>query len=276
MSEETEETEGWGWYLAKLGGKILLKTGMNFVLPGSGAAVDFFEAANDYRNGNKIGFAINVVSGISDIATLGIASSVKGPVKTSTKDGLVAAAKKRTASEGGKKVGKELSKELAKDLVPETVSEVMSQSGKFTFTKVPEIFVTQFLSNGFTTEDLFRTTSEYVTEKTAEDLLGGFAKASCKNMSPTFWKRVATTSAEEGLKKHSWKFVAKDYAVAIFKGVIKESGNSRDSSKPAEIFKKSATYLILKKISENNNTNNIYLYSMLPGESIEGSLPLSF
>lgn len=272
MSEETEETEGWGWYLAKLGGKILLKTGMNFVLPGSGAAVDFFEAANDYRNGNKIGFAINVVSGISDIATLGIASSVKGPVKTSTKDGLVAAAKKRGASEGGKKVGKELSKELAKDLVPETVSEVMSQSGKFTFTKVPEIFVTQFLSNGFTTEDLFRTTSEYFTEKTVEDVFGKFAKASCKNMSPTFWKRVATTSAEEGLKKHGWKFVAKDYVVGIFKGVIKESGNSRESSKAAETFQKSPTYLILKKISENNNNNNIYLYSMLPGESVGGSL----
>lgn len=67
MSEETEETEGWGWYLAKLGGKILLKTGLNIVLPGSGAAVDFFEAVNDYRNGNEIGFARNVVSGISDM-----------------------------------------------------------------------------------------------------------------------------------------------------------------------------------------------------------------
>lgn len=267
MSEETEETEGWGWYLLKLGGKILLKTGMNIVLPGSGAAVDFFEAVNDYRNGNKIGFAINVVSGISDIATLGIASSVMEPVETSTKDGLVAAAKKKAASEGGKKVGKELKKEIAKGVVPEAASEVMSQSGKFAFPKIPEILGMQILSNGFTTKDLFRTTSEYVTEKTAEDLLGWFTKASCKN--PTFWKQVATTSAEEGLKKHSWKFVAKDYAVAIFKGVIKESGNSRDSSKPEEIFKKSATYLIFKKISENNNTNNIYLYSMLPGESIE-------
>lgn len=275
MSEETEETEGWGWYLAKFGGKIILRTGMNIVVPGSGAALDFFEAVNDYRNGNKIGCAINIVSGIADIATLGIASGVKETVETSAKNSAVAVARTKAASEGGKKVGKELGKEISKGLVPEAASEVMFQSQKFTFSKLPEIAVTQFFSNGFTTKDFFLTTSEYVSAKTAEEFLAGFAKGSSKNMSPIFWK-AATTGAEEELKKHGWKFVGKDYVVGIFKGVIKESGNSRDSSKPAEIFQKSATYLILKKISENNNNNNIYLYSMLPGESIGGSSPLSF
>lgn len=258
------ETEGWGSYL----GKFALKTGakivMNYCVPGSGATVDFIEAANDYQNGNNVGCAINIVFGVSEIVTFGIAGSIKEAVQGSGKKVVVDAAKneakssvkilkkkmgeelgkrlatgtvaasgkaaaiqetkeliKTAAKETTKEVGEKYGKEIAKGLVTKATEEVMFQGGKLTFKKMQEIAFMKLLSNSFRlNKDFVQTLLESLAEKTAEDVFASLTKASYKNMCPIIME-VATTGAKEELKKHSWKFVAKDFGFELIKGGTK-------------------------------------------------------
>ena len=145
----SEETEGWGSYL----GKFALKTGarivMNYCVPGSGAAVDFIEAASDFQNGNNVGCAINIVLGVSEIVTVGITGSIKEAVQGSSKKvvkDVARGAAKRRVKMIKKKMGKELGKKLktvtiaaggkaaaiqkTKELVKATVKETTKQVGE--------------------------------------------------------------------------------------------------------------------------------------------------
>ena len=257
----SDETEGWASYLGKLALKTGAKMAMNYFAPGSGAAVDFIEATNDYRNSNNVSCAINMVSGVAEIVTLGIASSVKEAVQGSTKKAVVDAAKKeakssvkilkkkmggelgkrlatRTVTASGKaaaiqetkelvkaaakqttkEVGEKYGKAIAKEVVTKATEEVMIQSGKLTLKKVQEIAFAKLLSNCFRlNKDFVQNLLESLAEKTAEDVFAELTKASYKNMCPIIME-VATTGAKEEFKKHSWKFVAKDFGFELIKG----------------------------------------------------------
>ena len=145
----SEETEGWGSYL----GKFALKTGarivMNYCVPGSGAAVDFIEAASNFQNGNNVGCAINIVVGVSEIVTVGIAGSIKEAVQGTSKKVVVDALTRETKSsvkKAKKKIGEEFGKQLpkmtitaggkaaaiqkTKELAKATVEEITKQVGE--------------------------------------------------------------------------------------------------------------------------------------------------
>lgn len=233
----SEETEGWGWYLGRTTLRIVLRMGMNYVQPGSAAVWDFTEAATDLINGNIVGGAINIVSGVSEIVTLGIASEVKEAVWGGAKKGVVDAAKneakstvkkelsKTAAKEVRKQVGNKYGKEMAKGVISMATDEVMFRGGSLlTVKKMAGLATTEVFSNGLRLDkDLVRSYLESVSAKTAEDLFTGFTKASYKNMCPTILN-AAQIGAEKEFKKHGWKFFANDVGFGIFKGVIKESG----------------------------------------------------
>ena len=104
--------EGWGWYLGKTAAKIAGKVALNCVAPGSGAIMDFGEAAYDFYNGDIIGGSINIVSGVADVVSFGVVGSVKEAMKESTKKAVVDTAKteaKSAAKKATKKVGQEYS-----------------------------------------------------------------------------------------------------------------------------------------------------------------------
>ena len=253
--------EGWALYLGKLAFKTGAKMAMNYFAPGSGAAVDFIEATNDYKNGNNVSCAINIVSGVAEIVTLGVASSVKEAVQGSGKKAVVDAAKKEAkssvkilqkkmggelgkrfatgtvaasgkaaaiqetkelakaaAKETTKRVGEKYGKEIAKGVVTKATEEVMLQSGKLTLKKMQEIAFAKLLSNSFRlNKDFVQILLESLAEKTAEDVFAELTKASYKNMCPIIMK-VAATGAKDEFKKHSWKFVAKDFGFELIKG----------------------------------------------------------
>ena len=97
----------------------------------------------------------------------------------------------------------------------------MFQGGKLTFKKMQEIAFMKLLSNSFRlNKDFVQTLLESLAEKTAEDVFASLTKASYKNMCPIIME-VATTGAKEELKKHSWKFVAKDFGFELIKGSTK-------------------------------------------------------
>ena len=257
----SEETEGWGSYLGKFALKTVARIMMNYCVPGSGAALDFIEATSNFQNGNNVGCAINIVVGVSEIVTVGIAGSIKEAVQRSSKKvvedvargeakwsemmikkimgeelrkrlatetipagGKAAAIQKTkelvkaTVKETNKQVGKKYGKEIAKGVVTKATEEVIAQGGKLTLTKMQEIVVIQLLSNSFRLNKAFvQNVLESLTEKTAEDIFAGLTKASSKNLCPIIMK-VATTGAKEEFKKHSWKFVAKDFGFELIKG----------------------------------------------------------
>ena len=257
----SQETEGWGSYLGKFALKTGTKIGMNYCVPGSGAVVEFIEAASDFQNGNNVGCAINIVFGVLEIVTFGIAGSIKEAVQGSGKKVVVDAAKreakssvkiikkkmgeelgkrlatgtiaaggkaaaiqetkelvKATVKETTKQVGEKYGKEIAKGVVTKATEEVIAQGGKLTLTKMPKIAFGKLLSNGFRlNKDFVQDFVESLAEKTVEDIFADLTKASSKNLCPIIMK-VATTGAEEEFKKHSWKFVAKEFGFELIKG----------------------------------------------------------
>ena len=118
--------DGWlGWgatFAVGLGAKMAL----NAVLPGASAAVDFAQAACDLSQGNIVGAAINIVSGVGDIATCGAVGSVKEAVEESAK-----AAAMQAEKAARRKVGQEFAKRLATGMVQGS-KEAAIQSAKQT------------------------------------------------------------------------------------------------------------------------------------------------
>lgn len=119
-TQETEEIEGWESYLVKLALMIAVKIAMNrYVAPGSGAAVDFILAAYDYKNDNKGSCAVNIVSGVSEIATRGISRGVEKAVRGAAEKAVVGVKEVRSLV---KKVRQQFGKELGKLLEKGTIT----------------------------------------------------------------------------------------------------------------------------------------------------------
>lgn len=94
-----------GKFTAKMGLTVGAKMAVNTVLPGCSSAVDFALALCDLSQGDVVGAAVNTVSGIAEICTLGLSGCVQEAMKGSAKNAVV-----QTAKETAKKAEKEATK----------------------------------------------------------------------------------------------------------------------------------------------------------------------
>lgn len=89
------------------------KLAVNTVAPGYSSAVDFAQAAYDFRKGDVTGGALNILSGIAEICTLGLSGCVQEAIKGSANN-VAAQTAKETAKEVKKEAAKETGEEIGK------------------------------------------------------------------------------------------------------------------------------------------------------------------
>lgn len=98
--------ESWTEYTLRLTVEVAVRASCNYVTPGSGATVDFFNAAKDLYFGNFSGFALNLLFGSLNVATYGVSSALREAAQNSGKQVLIEAAKEKAKTDGKKLVGK--------------------------------------------------------------------------------------------------------------------------------------------------------------------------
>lgn len=214
------------------------KTAVNFVAPGFGAAIDFAQAAHDLWQGDNVGALLNVVSGVAEICTCGLSSSVKGAMTGSAKI---------STEEGAKVLGKRAGKEATKKFghkVARQVAEGSLQGGKEAATKYASAWAEQVRKQATKKfgkqlgkeigRDLISESVEKVfkegTKNAAPDLLEnllheGFSTASkdfAKNPKLPFqFAKIAEEGALKEFAKQKWKFYVKDAVVKCVNAVIR-------------------------------------------------------
>lgn len=107
-------SDWWAW--AAYGGTFALTTGVkvgcNVCVPGSAAAVDFCLAGKSLYDGDMTGTAINVFSGIADLASFGLTGTIQEAIKRGVKTATRAA-----VTETAKQTLKSASEEATKGVV---------------------------------------------------------------------------------------------------------------------------------------------------------------
>jgi len=252
--------ESWAWWGAKLVGKIGAKITLNLVAPGLGSAVDFGEAVSDFYHGDIVGGTINTISGVVDVATLGLSSSIKETMKGSAKKAVVQTAKetaKDARKEATKKVGQELRKKVAtgavkggKDFAVRAARAAAESAGKAATKEVGEKVAKEFARGVITetVEEVFQQGTKMTIDRmghkvvikliasggcmktlsssfAAELLTGGFEEflkgSASKRLVFELTQKAATTAAEEEFKKHAFKLIAKEYGLAVVEGSVR-------------------------------------------------------
>ena len=109
-------TDSWFTFGAKIALTLTLKWALNWVVPGSGLCVDFVQAGYDYYKGDKVGAAINAVSGAFGVYNVSQAASAKEVMKSAAKENVVETLEE-TAKVAKKKVTKIIGDEFRKKMV---------------------------------------------------------------------------------------------------------------------------------------------------------------
>jgi len=122
---------------------VLAKMAANAVMPGLGAAVDFAQAGIDLWKGDKRGALLNIVSGVADVCTLGLSSSVKGAMKESAKKWV-----DQVGKEAMKEVHERLGKELAQRLISESVKKVFNDTKKTAWLLLGDFYLKAISTGG--------------------------------------------------------------------------------------------------------------------------------
>ena len=253
----------WAAYAGKLGAKIGGKVVLNACLPGLGSTIDFVEAATCFYNGDVCGGALSSLSGIVDIATLGLVGAAKEAMKESAKGAVVQSAKdtaKSAAKEASRKVGQDLRKQIATGAIKDgkdaaiKMAKVLAESASKEATREVGQQVRKELAKGVTTEaveqvfqegtkmtvnnllqsaglaavssggrQVWKTTLEDVGEKLIFEAL----KQNPKQIAFELTKEAAKKGAEEEFKKHAVKFIVKDVGVAGLKGTVRSFSGSK-------------------------------------------------
>ena len=205
-----------------LGGKIAL----NVALPGSGSLVDFGEACYCAYNGDKVGCGISIISGLSNLVTLGFASSTKEAMKKTARESVAQFAKetmKSSSKETSKTFGKQVGKELAKGVASQATKEVWHESTKMTLKSLSQdIFLSGISSGGYHVLDI-------IFEDLREKLILEVLKQKPKEIAFELTKEAAKKGAREEFMKHSYKFLVNNVSVAFAKEMMKSS--SKETSK---------------------------------------------
>ena len=214
---------------------VSTKMAVKNLVPGSSAAVEFFEAAYHFRQGDIVGAAISTLSGAADLWTLGFLSSVRGVMteaaKKSTVQGIreivdktVKEATDKCAPEMTHEVGKKVKKylgallgnEMARGLINKSVEKVYEEGTKN--------------AAGGPLGDLFLKVISTGGNDVAKRIFGEYVGDGIQLAISQGWKqyqklmfqfaKIAEEGAWKGLKKHIWKIIAKDVGVACAKGAI--------------------------------------------------------
>ena len=257
----------WAAWAGTLGAKIGTKLALNACLPGSGSIIDFAEAGKCFYNGDVIGGMISTVSGLADIATLGLASTTKEAMKESAKKAVVQSAKdtaKSAAKEASRKAGQDLGKQLAMGttkvgkVAAINMAKVFAESASKEATKNVGQQVAKELAKGVTTEAVEQVFQEG-TKMTVNTFLQRIGLAVVSSGGSQVWKTIfedvgadvsekfisevmkqnrrilfeltkeaAKKGAEEEFKKQSLKLLAKDVGVSTLKGTISSFSGSTE------------------------------------------------
>jgi len=235
------------------------KMAANNAVPGLGAAVDFIQAAYDLSQGDIVGAAINTLSGVADLYSFGLFSSVKEAMKEgakeSTKEGAKVLGKKagkeatkkfgqqvgRQVASGAlgkevagkyasawavqvrkkatKELGERLGKDIARGLIPESVEEVLKEGTKKAAGGFLDDLNRKFISTGG--NDVAKRIFEQYFEDGIQQVISQTMKQKPKL---TFeFAKIAEAGALKELEKHIPKIIAKDVSVAYLKGAINSS-----------------------------------------------------
>ena len=240
---------------------VATKMAANNLVPGSSAAVEFIEAAYDLRQGDIVGAAICTLSGVADLYSLGLFSSVKQAMTQGAKESAKEGAKvmgKKVGKEATKKVGREVGKQIAQGTFQGgkkaaiKYAQVMAREGRKKATKevgkrlgkeigqglisesVEKVFKegTKKAAGGFL-DDLSRKVistggndvAKRIFEQYFEDGIQQVISQAMKQKPKLAFEfaKIAEAGALKGLEKHIPKIIAKDVCVAYLKGAINSS-----------------------------------------------------
>ena len=204
---------------------VVVKTALNVVVPGSGAALDFAETVGYLYNGNYAEAALSAVSGTCSLVTLGFGSRIKEAMKVGAKTAIIQTAKESTKSAGkdaSKKIGQKVAKEIAQGVITKTVDQVWDQSTKMTFKKISQNALFSSISSGGCNvlNTILKDFSEETLTTAWQKWLPEMMKKYNRNFVFEFTKSAAERGAVEGLKKHSYKLFVKDSIFSFVKGAI--------------------------------------------------------
>ena len=243
------------WWTVTFVFKVGAKVALNACAPGSTALVEFAEAAHSFLTGDIIGGAISTISGVGDLATLGLMSTTKEAMKESAKAALGQTAKetaKSAGKEATKKVGQEFSRQLAmgaikggKEAAIQTVRETAKTASKEATKRVGQ-HVGKEIARGAVSnavEEAWRAATKMTAGKMSKEILfagissGGhevgkttfkalksgiekFISDTLKEGNKKFVFDAAKTAAAEEFKKNSYKFLTCDGFFSVVKGSI--------------------------------------------------------
>lgn len=228
--------------VAKTAAKVVLKVGMNTIVPGSGSLIDFGEAAICLIDGDFIGASVNIVSGALDLITLGIWGVAKDAVKAGGKEAAVQATKqtakqatkkigqetaKKIAQEklvgvakkgavdfaisssksATKKIGRDLAKDLARNMVGDTADEFMKSFAKVTHQSIMKESIRGGISSGG--KDIFTS----VFSSGLEETLTGAVQMASKTTAKQAFTSTSAKIALESLATSSFSSAARDVEV---------------------------------------------------------------
>ena len=212
-----------------IGCKIVAKVAMNTVVPGSGALVEFAEAAKDFYYGNVTGGIVNSLSGVADLVTFGLSGVAKDAMKEGAKGAVIQTAKetaKTVGKEGSKKVGQQVGKELAQGVLNEAVGEVFSKGTKNTAQSMATFAFLSALSSGRV--DVFKTMSGDLGEQLLTPVVKKAFSEHAKTLTFEFTKKAATKGAETEFRKYAAKIFVKDVGFSVSKGIVNYSSRRKD------------------------------------------------
>ena len=199
------------------GGTLAAKTLSNIILPGSGAAIEFVQAAKCLRHGNVLGGATYIISGIADLCTPGLFDVIKSGMSAAAMGSAVQFVQegaKSLSKEATKKLGKQFSKELARGVIPSAVEEAFFESTKMTWSKLFQATGLSAISSG----------GEQVGKTVFQDWiqLGITEMLNRKPMEIAFdfTKEAAKKGAKKEFMNQSYKLFVKELNVALLKGAI--------------------------------------------------------
>lgn len=247
-------------WIIKTTGVVLAKTAVNAVAPGMGSIVDFAQAANDLWQGDKMGALINVASGVVDICTFGVSSSVKEAMKKGAKESTKEGAKvmgKKAGKEATKKFGRQVGRQLAQEtfqggkdaaikyapaLADQVRKKATKEFGKRLGKDIARGLIPESVEKVYNeaTKMLLDDLCRKVMSTGGNDVAKGILKEYFEDViqlvisqvmkkNPTLAFEFAKIAEEGALKefaKHIWKITAKDLGVACAKGAINRFSNN--------------------------------------------------
>ncbi|XP_067057877.1 uncharacterized protein [Acropora muricata] len=249
----------WLIYGVKTAVVVSTKMAANNAVPGLGAAIDFTQAVYDLSQGDVVGASISTVSGVADLYSFGLFSSIKQAMtegaKESTKEGAKVLAKK-AGKETTKKFGHEVARQVAQGsfqggkeaaikYAPAMAREVRKKATKKFGERLGKDIARGLISEsvekvfeegtkkaaGGALGDLSRKVISMGGNDVAKRILEGYcedgiqlaiSQALKQNPKLAFeFAKIAEEGASKEFGKHISKIIGKDFGVACVKGGIR-------------------------------------------------------